>query len=104
MPRHGEEPFRGIDLDLVLPAVGNFSLDDDVYAGAAGRNFGVAVEVTDYLHGPYRHLAGPGVYAAVQVDAGERIAAREHEAHPGVAAALVSSQGLLERTPGPQAG
>src|SRR5215208_3142964 len=102
---HSKEPLRRVDLDTVLPAVSDLSLDYDVYARASSGKLRVAVEVADDLRSPRRSLAGLWIHAPVQVYTGEWVAAREHKAKSAVLLATSQSFiGLLERGPPQQVG
>src|SRR5215208_3752474 len=98
MSGNGEKPLRAVDLDLAFAAVGDVATDDDMEAGASGREFCVAIEVARYLKSPQRYLA-ISTYTVVQVDARVRVSAREHKTQPGILAVLVGFQGFLKCAP-----
>ena len=90
----------GLQLFAPAPAAGKDAADDQLDAAAGGRNFGVAGQIVEDPPRPGRDLAGLGVAAIIEIDAGVGTLGCEDKAHAGDAEALDGAAGLVEAGPG----
>src|SRR5215475_3797908 len=69
--RHGKEPSVAVHLNRAFPASfrGQYALDNNMQAGSARRNFGIALEAVDMALCPGFNHAGHWVNTVIQIDA-----------------------------------
>jgi hypothetical protein len=83
-PRDRKVPASIVDFDV--PALGprwDFTFEKDLDPRPRGRDFGVAVEVSNYGSGPGLDLAALGIATVIKINPGVWIIWREDEADPG---------------------